>query len=246
MTASEIILAAFRLIGSSRVGQVPATAMTAEGLSTLNGMIDQWSIERLTVPVIVRRVLPLTVGQQAYTMGLTGDWNVPRPVRIERAGIIITTNPPQPVELPITILSVQGWSNIVIKATQSTIPTALYNDGSYPLTNISMWPVPQDSSNYVALYCWEQISSFADLSTTSYDFPPGYVLALKYNLAALLMPLYVIQNKSNMQQWQMIIDQAATLKGSIKAFNAPLTVLKPDAALTSTAAKFNWLTGDTV
>lgn len=246
MKAQAIIKDAFRLIGVSRTGQTPSSDALADGLATLNAMLDAWSIERLMVPVIVRRQLDLVASQQTYTIGTGGDWDVARPARIERAALINNSNVSYPLEVPMEILSVERWAEIRLKAVTSTFPTRLYYDQAYPLGNVSVWPVPTDSSYDVALYCWEPLAQFADLNTTEYDLPPGYLLCLRYNLAAELMPMFVIQNKSNGQQHGLVLEKAREQKAWVKMMNAPTVAMSMDSGLRSGGGGFNWLTGNLV
>jgi len=226
MLARTLISDAFRLIGVTRTGQTPSADALADGLSTLNGMLDAWANERLMVPMIVRRVLDLIAGQQTYTIGTAGNWNVPRPMRIEGAGLISGTT-----ETPMDhALTFQHWAAISNKS-QSGRPYKLYYDKAFPLGNVSLWPVPDDSSLDVALYCWAPLLAFADLATTQYDLPAGYELALRFNLAVNLIPAFTIQNKSSMQQHVLVMDLAKQYKGNIKMLNAPVYELAIDAAL---------------
>jgi hypothetical protein len=203
----------------------------------LNAMIDAWSIERLMIPVVARRVLDLVAGQQTYTIGPAGDWEVPRPVRIERAGLVSDRH-----ETPMDILSLDQWVEISVKD-QAGLPARLYYDGAYPLGNVSLWPVPEDASLKVALYCWSPVVAFTDLATTEYDLPPGYEIALRFNLAEYLMPAFTIQNKSSMQQHGMVIERAREQKAWIKMLNAPFLDMKIDPALTGDGG-FDIVTGE--
>lgn len=237
MLAQTLIKNAFRLIGVSRVGQTPAPEALAEGLAMLNAMLDAWSIERLMIPVIARRVLDLEANQQTYTIGSGGDWDVPRPVRIERAGLVDDRH-----ETPMDVMSHDQWSEIGEKE-QTGLPWRIYYDGAYPLGNVTLWPVPVDSSLKVALYCWSPITAFADLATTEYDLPPGYEMAVRYNLAEYLIPAFTIQNKSTMQQHSLIIERAREQKSWIKMLNAPFLDMKIDPALTGDGG-FDITTGE--
>ena len=236
MLAVSLIKDAFRLIGVTRPGQTPSADAQAEGLATLNAMLDAWSTERLMIPVIVRRVFDVTANQQTYTIGAAAMWAGQRPVRIERAGLVELGS-----ETPIEVLSEGRWAQIPVKS-QAGRPAKLYYDGAYPVGNVSLFPVPEDSSLDIALYCWAPLAAFADLAATSYDLPPGYQLAITYNLAGLLIPGFTIQNKSDMQQHQLVLDRAREQKAWVKMFNAPVLELSIDAALTGSGA-FDITTG---
>jgi hypothetical protein len=237
MLAQTLIKDAFRLIGVTRIGQTPSPEALGEGLAMLNAMIDAWSIERLMIPVTARQVLNLVANQQTYTIGPAADWEVPRPVRIERAGLVSDRH-----ETPMDTLSLDQWVEICVKD-QVGLPSRLYYDGAYPLGNVSLWPVPEDASLKVALYCWSPVVAFADLATTEYDLPPGYEIALRFNLAEYLMPAFTIQNKSTMQQHGMVIERAREQKAWIKMLNTPFLDMKIDPALTGDGG-FDIVTGE--
>lgn len=236
MKAQALIKESLRLIGVTRAGQTPSTDVLAEGLATLNSMIDAWTIERLMVPVIARRVVDLVVGQQTYTMGVSGDWDEDRPARIERAGLIDGDT-----ETPLDIWTLGEWADQQLKSTSGS-PRAIYYEPTYPLGTVRVWPVP-DGADQLALYVWAPLAQFADLNTTEYDLPPGYAAALKFNLAVELMPGFADgRNKSTLQQMGLVRERATEAKAWIKRFNEPVEFLKCDAALVG-GGSYNVLTG---
>ena len=226
MKAQELIIQALRLLGTLRVGQTPSADVLAEGLSMLNGMLDAWTVERLMVPTVARRELALVPLQQTYTIGAGGDWDVERPVRIERMGAEVDGSG----EVPVTVIGVEQWADLQLKSATGTFPQVAYYETTYPLGRVHVWPVPTVSGTAV-LYCWAPVAQFADLNTTDYDFPPGYLLCLRFNLAGWLMPAYTIQNKSQQGQWNLMIERAEERKAWVKMVNAPAPRLEIDAAL---------------
>ena len=92
----EIIQDALIEIGA----QAPADAMPAEdaayGLRALNRMIQKWNTEELMVYTINRQEFPIVENKQKYTIGIGGDIDIPRPVKIQMASVMIQTNAPNP------------------------------------------------------------------------------------------------------------------------------------------------------
>lgn len=86
-TALSIINGAADLIGIKAQGETLSAADAIDGLRRLNNMVSGWRTQFGTVSAIVRNVFALTANQQTYTIGLGGDFNVPRPVTIEAAGL---------------------------------------------------------------------------------------------------------------------------------------------------------------
>src|SRR5437899_1939758 len=97
---TQIITPAYRLFQQlGAPGRGTSTEEQAESLAVLNTMIDSWLLESLMVYSIQRIVQNITAGKRSYTVGLTGDWSIPRPVRIERASLLFDSTSPQPLEL---------------------------------------------------------------------------------------------------------------------------------------------------
>lgn len=171
----------------------PTGSMEAEdaqfALRTLNRMIQQWNNQELMVYTMDRQTFNLVAGQQSYTMGPGGNFNVPRPVKIEMASVLINTASPQPLEIPLDILTDAQWRDVVLKQTPSLFPLKMWATGNVPLNTLWFWPVPQDSSVDLILYTWGQTSNFANLNT-DVVFPPGYEEALVTNLAVWLCSSY--------------------------------------------------------
>jgi hypothetical protein len=244
MTARQLIYSALRFIGVLRTGQSAAPEAEADGLVMLQSMIDQWQTERLMVYTINRNQFALTASQQVYTVGSGGNWNIPRPARIERAGVIVPGT--YPTELPIRKISIQQWAQeYPAKTVTSSLPTAFYENGGFPLIEVTLWPVPSVATNSIALYTWSPLQSFADL-TTDYSFPPGYDLALRFNLGEMLWPMFVVNSKSNANgmQLQMVQQMAREAKQKIKTLNQPVLNMRVDPQLTVNRYGWNWITGE--
>lgn len=179
-TVRDLIAGALRLLGVVDA-QTPLSAdQAADGLTALNAMLASWSTQRLAVYTILRQVFPLINGQQAYTLGAGGDFDVARPARIEQASVLVQTASPD-VEIPIDMLTVEGWQNQTVKQVSSTFPLAIYPDGAFPLNTIYCWPIPAGPCSLV-LYNWAPYLSTSSLNS-QVQFPPGYERAIRFNLA---------------------------------------------------------------
>ena len=175
-----------RLIGALASGEQPTGAEASDALCVLNQMLDSWNAERLMIFAIIISEFPLTPTQQTYTLGPGGNFNTVRPAKIERISIVSLTNPAQPLELPIQYYTARDWQEEVpVKLINTTLPLAVYDDQEFPYRNLSFWPIPAVAVN-TRIYFWTPLSQFASL-TTKVSFPPGYLEALRYNLAVRLM-----------------------------------------------------------
>lgn len=209
-----------------------------------NLMLDSWNAERLMIFQVQRTIndingnpLALTAGQQTYTVGAGGNFNIPRPARIERMGIISLTNPQQPLELPMDYLTDEQWANIPVKNIQSSLPLMVWDDQGFPLRNLWYWCVPNIQVN-TAIYVWTALTQFTSL-TTSYELPPAYMEAVVYNLALRLGPSYAPGSAVNPATAAMASQAIQRVKG----MNAPILDIYCDPALiTQVGGSYNWLT----
>lgn len=233
--AQSIIDSALRLCNIQASGEITPAAMSADSLTVLNDMLDSWNAERLIIFTVNRQVFSLTPGQQTYTLGASGDFNVARPPAIERASIISLANPLQPLELPINMLTEAQWQAIPVKNIQSTLPLNVWDDGGFPLRTLSYWCIPSTSVQ-AALYTWTGLNQAALLSTILV-YPPGYAKAIRYNLAVDLCAEY------GKPLDPTVASIAMSSLASVKRLNAPMVDLVCDAALLYTGpGTYNWLT----
>ncbi|MCI4436727.1 MAG: hypothetical protein JHC33_07980, partial [Ignisphaera sp.] len=157
-------------------------------LKTLNRMIDRWNLNDLLVYSTNPHTFPFVPGKQAYTLGATGDFDMPRPSRIERISIQYG-DPAMPIELGIDAdFDLEAWQNLVVKKTPSVFPLACYNNTGYPFMELNFWPVPSGPAN-VILYTWDLMPFIVSLADTI-DLPTGYSDAIVYNLAIRLAQLF--------------------------------------------------------
>lgn len=235
MNGLQLISRSLRLVGALATGEVPDADEAQDALAALNGMLDAWSADRLSV-FTVNRLGPFNLGtKQTYTYGAGGDINSPRPAKVDRYGIVILNNPLQPLELPLEDLTNDGWASIPVKNIQSTFPTKVWDDDGFPLRSLSFWPIPTAACQLVP-YAWAALSQFADL-VTDYEFPPAYLNAIVFNLAIDLAPEFGSPVSMEVAQ------RAIQYKSIIEAMNAPLIELRCDPALVNPEGQiYNWLT----
>lgn len=243
--ASDVIYAAYRLIGALRGPQrVLSSSEMQDGLDALNALVDSWNINPLTIWSNQVQIFNLIVNQQVYTIGkdptgiLTANFDVPRPDKITNANIITQIGGGQPVRVPLTKLTTDGWAAIQVQATGSSIPQAYYDDYGYPLSNIYFWPFPNAAAQF-EMYSWQTIGQF---STPGDNFlcPPGYLKAIQFNLAVDLHPRY--------PQFAMdpsVVEQAMRSLAWVEAHNSVIPVMSCDPALLSRElSNWSYLTGD--
>lgn len=221
MTALDLISSALRLIGVLADAEQPDAAMGQIGLGVLNDMIDSWNADRQAIYTISSNDFPLVLGQQTYTLGPGGDFDIPRPARIEGMSSILLNDPSNPVEVPMSMFSVEQWqTEVPVKIVTGNFPQICYDDGNFPLRNLNFWPIPTLQQNSVRIYGWQALPAetlFSDIT-----FPPGYGEALKYNLAGRLAPEYSVQPSP------IVVTLAVQSYARVKTMNAPDLSLRSD------------------
>lgn len=201
-------------------------------------MVEAWGIEHLALFTLNRNTFTLVPGTQNYTVGTGGTFAMARPARIEYVSIVILNNPAQPLELPLRMFNDDEWqTQIPIKSTTTTIPTGVYDDGGFPLRILSYWPVPT-VANQTILGTWSALTSFPDL-VTDVTFPPGYLKALRFNLAVDLAPEFGVSLRPE------VLAQAIASKAAIKSVNIePVYSRIDDALMDNKGGRFNYYTGE--
>lgn len=176
MDAQGLIDEVFRLVGVVGESQDPSTAQRNTGLSLFNQMLDTWNAQNLLLPYKDTSSHALTIDDQEYSIGPSGDFERARPMTIELAMIRDSSN--QDAEMDI--ISWKEFERIAQKAQHSGIPSHLTYQNTYPNGVIKIWPKP--SSAYTLRLTTTQLFSTLAL-VTSIDNVPGYIEAMKYNLA---------------------------------------------------------------
>lgn len=233
-TVRDLINGSLRLINVLAEGETASANQHSDALSVLNQMIESWSLENLIIYSTTREEFTLTVSDGSYTIGSSGDFNTTRPVEIERAMIEDQSNTPT-MEYPLELITPRQWAEITTKDLSSSIPTKLYYDPTYPLGTLNLWPVPS-VANKLVLYSKKALTEFTSINNTI-SLPPGYMKALRFNLAVELAPEY------GKEASQTVVSIAVDSKGNIKRKNIKPIYLKTDMATTGNRT-FNIYTGE--
>lgn len=189
VTALDVITQSLKKAGILGVGQTALAEDTNDAFYDLNDMIAQWARKRwlmwhlLDVPLV-------STGAMSYTVGIGGDFNTPRPDRLEAAFFRqIVPSQPNQIDYPLELIeSREAYNNIALKSLM-TFPTSIFYDAAYPLGTVYPWPVPQATIYEIHLTLKDTLAQFATL-TTVINMPPEFVAAMKFNLALRLRQSY--------------------------------------------------------
>lgn len=175
-TVLELITEARNIVGVSDSTEPLEAEDAQDSLTLLNDLLESWNLEHLMLYEEIRETFSLVASQSVYTMGTGANFNTSRPVRIERASMLVNN-----AEIPMKIINRQTYISITDKTATATYPYYLYVDGDFANANLTVLPVPT-AVNTIVLYSWSQLTAFASIDATV-SLPPGYSRALKYNLA---------------------------------------------------------------
>lgn len=126
-----------------------------------------------------------------------------RPMRINSAFVRVAT-----LDYPVYPMNIENYEQIGLKTLSGPWPRALYYQPASPVGNITFWPVPANGEMHMfAETVLGQFNSLADTVT----LPQGYKMALRWNLAELLLPEYgvndpvivgmIAKNAANARAW---------------------------------------------
>ena len=230
MTVRELIKNSMRLIGAIGSNETPSAVEEADALQFLNDLLDGWTDEGLLNYETVREVFTFTASLSPHSIGVGGDFNTTWPSKI--LGIASIENG---AEVPLTLITQDEWMNIRLKSTSGTLPTKAYIQSDYPLKKIFCWPVPS-TSKQVAIYSRKQLTNYTSLST-QLSLPPGYLRALRYNLAVELAPDY------GKQVSELVFNAALESKNDLRRANTTPVCMENDLSSMSVGKTWNWITG---
>lgn len=238
-TVRKLVTGSMRLLNLVQANDVPTDTEIQVGVKALNVLLDSWSNDKLLIYKIQPYYFETIGGQQEYTLGPGGQWNIPRPMRIEEAYVNLTSNQGnglQTTSLPISLANDSQWASIVTKRVTTQIPNILYDNGNYPNRTISLYPIPTGTITIV-LWLWQPLLTFNSIDD-EVSFPKGYAKAIKFNLACELAPEY------GRPPGAIVKDTAVNTRMALAALNSIPQYSRMDPSLGQTRPTFNWLFGD--
>jgi hypothetical protein len=227
-TALDMITDAFGKIGVYAPGEQLTAADSAQGLSSLNQMLDSWSNESLTCYDIIQQSLVYVPGQFQYTIGPGGFVNGTRPLYIIATAGSTYTLDFNGNQYGMDVITQAQWNMRGSRNTNSNFPDVLFYDPQYPLGVLNFDPIP--NIGYTVYF--SSYGAFTDFATlvTSLSLPPGYQLAITSNLAVALKPYYVTA-----QLDPLVMEEARTSKANVKRLNIRLNTALYDPEILSKA-----------
>lgn len=183
-TAGELVASAMRLGTMIATGETASADELVDGLATLNDLLEYWSTQNLAVYGRASETFSTVAGTANYTIGPAGTWNTTRPVRIE--GDAICTY--QGLDFPVSQIGPAQYDLIPLKTQQQPIVEQFLYVNDNPLGRITLFPVP---SGIVSITLeTDRVLTQVTSTATQMIYPPGYFLAFRHNLCAMLCAEY--------------------------------------------------------
>lgn len=224
-TPVELINLALKQVGVLGVGQTAAAEDIQDAFKMLNMMLAQWAVKRNIIHQILDTGVP-TTGQQTYTVGPGGDFNINRPSRL--FGVYARQLATIPIDYPMQLLqSMTDYVRISAKTIES-MPNSAYYDPQYPLGVLHVYPVAITGYE-IHLLTLAPLAAFE----TPYDdinLPAEYEEALMWNLAGRLFTMY------GMEPTQTVIKLASASLATVRMANSQIAQLYMPADLVRRSA----------
>lgn len=222
-TALQLIEDGLSLTDAVGSDQTLTTDELALGLRVFNDLLEDWSTQNLAVYGGANQTFSTVIGQATYTIGTGGNWNTPRPVRINDPAYSTVNGATQPC-----ISMVQEEYNLIpVKTQTQDFPNRYLYINSFPLGVVTLWPVP--SAVVPLTFTIDTILSSVAAGGTIISFPPGYAKAFKYALAVELASEF----GTKLQNYPAVVDTANKTFANIKRANKTLRLMGFDPAYTS-------------
>lgn len=187
-------------VGSAVAGSISGITLTVSSLSAGAISVGQTvSGAGITAGTVITS---LNTGRGGNGTAALGTYNVnqsqtvtgaaittyaPRPVRVNSAFVRVVTSITGTLDYPVAIITSEEYELIGIKTLSGPWPRAVYYQPSLPMGVLNYWPNP--SSGEMHLFCDMQMPRFTTLSDTLI-LQPGAIMALRWNLAEMLLPSY--------------------------------------------------------
>lgn len=233
MTGLQLITGALITLEALDPTETPDATEAANALARLNDWIDAMATQDLLLYYLLRTVVPLTSGTASYTIGVGGVINVPRPVDIDHAALILDTSASPVQEIPIPVYTDQQWQGIGIKNLAGPYAGGIYFDHNWTTGLAKIFPLPIPNVNSTSLVIYTPAALIEMTLAGDVTFPPGYRRFLRYGLARELAPefggwdqgkdaLYLDARRDveakNLRMTDLLIDPALTGHGAYNIY----------------------------
>lgn len=184
MNARDIVEGALRAIGVISRGYSLTGDEGADGLESLNSMLESWSGEGIMIPSRTWESFSLTINQTLYTWGSGGNFDSATPIEVQEAYLADSEG----TSTEVTIIDAGSWGRISDKDVAGR-PSEMYVQYSEPV-NVRFDFAPNEAYAF-SVASLKRLTTFTNLDTDE-SVPNEYRDPMKWNLAIRLAPEYSI------------------------------------------------------
>ncbi len=197
-TRTQIITRALRIVNAIGQGETPDTDALTDAVPALNDLLAEWNTDGMPQwNLKTYTCTPFVAGTATYSIGTGLTWNFPAPLKILQAYIHNTLTD---ADSPISIIDRQRYLLLGNKTSQGQpnqlfyqVPRAIQATGE-SFGEITLFPVPDAitvSNCELVILAQKPFDDF-DAAGDTLDFPPYWINALVWGLAAALAYEYGI------------------------------------------------------
>lgn len=176
-TVNDIITDALEITGMKSPNETLATVWATVGLRRINSILDGWNVDKIRGYSVQEHDFSLTPTQSVYTIGSGGDFNVTRPVKIEYAYVVDSSD----VKHRIEIVDYQTFHRQDYQKVDASYPYFMWYNPKSQLGEINLYPTPTTGYT-IHLDVFLGFASYATGGDTV-TLPQGYERLLTYQLA---------------------------------------------------------------
>lgn len=230
-TVADLLTATAQRINILGAGQTLDSDIQTILFARLQDLEESWQTERLIIPYVLRTTFTLTANKgepgDPFTVGTGGNVSVLRPTFINALNYQ-DTSLTTPNEVPLSLLTDDGYAAIPQKTLTGTYPVAAYYNPTYAsgFGSLNTWPVQTSTTLQGVLYAPANIAKNT-ATTDSLVLPQGYLRFMRDNLAIEVWAEF----REGQSPDPTLVRSAIESKASIKRINERQADLSIDPAL---------------
>jgi hypothetical protein len=183
MLVQDLFIAAMEVIGATSLDEVPEASELQKCMRHCNLMLNSWSGRSLMIAATTQESFPLVANQRTYTIGIGGNFNTDKPIKIESGFVRDAYG----VDYPLHVVELDIYDSFDDKMISKARPEAIYYDTGKAqqatnLGTINCYPIPDSSLDTLFINSQKYLTQFVNL-TDNVTFQPVYQDAIVQNLA---------------------------------------------------------------
>jgi hypothetical protein len=218
ISANEILTDALRLIRAIGAVDIAQGNDAVDGVRILNDVIEQLSLERQMTRALRQEAVTWPAFAAFRGIGEVsplppGSFNIPRPLRIEKANYLSGTS-----EIYLQVIQQDQFADYRSKDTNGP-PRYLYYRPDMPQGTIFLLPIPVVTTT-VNLFYMQVMATFAE-GSSQLDLAPGLRKVLVYNCAVEMAPQWTGRAANQTVQAIAIKSKADYKRNNVQELHLP-------------------------